>query len=304
MIVDNEKPKKRKAGALNSYYESYKNNFELWLKRLGYADSSVKSNTLKLGYFFYYLQTFQIKTIYQIEQNHYLEYYNRINQKSYSITYLRSLLLAIKNFSKYTQATENYALDITSVTLEKELIAPRDTLTQKETQSLFEVIEENTVEGLRDKAILHLLYSCGLRCNEAVKVRVNDLDYSKKLLYIQPGKTRKGRYVPITEKIAKDLSNYERYARNIINSKGNYFLVNQKTKEFRTASIRRRLNRLIKQTRIEKQITPHCLRHSIATHLLSQGMLLEYIQQFLGHQTLQTTQIYVRMNQTLLYEKD
>jgi integrase/recombinase XerD len=295
MMVDSKKDQKREPSQLNNYYEDYQSNFKQWLHRLGYAESSVKSNTSKIGYFFYYLQTKQIKNIYQIEQTHYLEYYHCINKKSYSITYVRSLLLAIKNFSKYTQVTENYALDITSVTLEKELITPRHILSQKEIKNLFEIAEENTVEGLRDKVILHLLYSCGLRCDEAVKVRVKDLDYAKRLLYIQPGKTRKGRYVPMTEKVVKDLANYEQYARNIINPNGHYFLVNHLTKGFRTASIRRVLKSLISQTSIDKHITPHCLRHSIATHLLSQGMQLEYIQQFLGHQTLQTTQLYVRM---------
>jgi integrase/recombinase XerD len=304
MSVDNKNSKKREAPHLNNYYEGYQSNFKQWLQRLGYAKSSVKSNTLKLGYFFYYLQQHQIRSVYEIESAHYVSYYETLTQKSYSITYIRSCLLAIKNFSKYTQATEGYALDVTNITLEKELITPRHILSQQEIKSLFEIVEENTVEGLRDKVILHLLYSCGLRCDEAVKVRVKDLDYAKKLLYIQPGKTRKGRYVPMTEKVVKDLANYEQYARNIINQNGHYFLVNHLTKGFRTATIRQVLKRLILQISIDKHITPHCLRHSIATHLLSQGMQLEYIQQFLGHQTLQTTQLYVRMNQNLLYEKD
>ena len=102
--------------------------------------------------------------------------------------------------------------------------------------------------------------------------------------------------MPIPGKIISTLKDYERYARAVINPKGYYFLVGSKTNNFTTKTIRRSLVRVLEATNITKNITPHCLRHSIATHLLEQGMKIEQIKQFLGHQSLQTTQMYVRVN--------
>jgi integrase/recombinase XerD len=293
MIVDSKKVKKRER-PLNNYYQNYIDTFKKWLIRLGYAPSTVKSNTYKLRYFFNELQSLQITTIYQIEPHHIVNYHKKLNKQCLSTTYIRSCLLAIKNFNKFIQNTEHYTIGFSAVTIEQQIPNVRDILTKKEVNTLFKSLDDSPI-SMRDKAMLHLLYSCGLRCEEVTKVRIKDLDYHKQLLYVQPGKTRQGRYVPIHSKVVCVLRDYEHYARPVINPKGYYFLVGSKTQNFTTKTVRRSLKRILEPTAITKTITPHCLRHSIATHLLEQGVKIEHIKQFLGHQNLQTTQRYVRV---------
>ena len=153
MIVGNKKDKKCKRG-LNNYYQKHLESFEKWLIRLGYATSTVKSNVYKLTYFFYELQTLQISTIYQIESQHITNYYKKLNEQSFSVTYLRSCLLAIKNFNKFIQKTTSYTISFSAITIEQQIPNLRDILTKKEVNELFKNLEETPI-GMRDKAMLH-----------------------------------------------------------------------------------------------------------------------------------------------------
>jgi site-specific recombinase XerD len=305
MIVDNEKAKKRKRGVLEipllPYYETYHESFEKWLTRMGYAKTTVNSNTNKLRYFFSFLQSENVHNIYTIE-NHHIAIYNKLlHSLKLSGTYIRSCHCAINNFSRFIEATENYKISFTAPTIEKHIATPFNTLTQLEIEKLFKSIEE-TPSGMRNQVMLQLLYSCGLRLEEAARVQIKDVDYNKRILYVQPGKTRTGRYVPLTKKVAQILRNYEQYARPVINPNGKYFLVTNYNDNFRKEIISKALESMLEKSPITKRISAHSLRHSIATHLLQQGMELEKIGQFLGHKSLNTTQMYVRMNNELLHE--
>ena len=302
MIVDNKKAKKRKRGVLKIAYQNHVAVFGRWMQRLEYAESTVTSNTRKLDYFFEYLQSIYIYSIYDITNDHILDYNSFLHTEGLSGTYIGSCIQAIRNFSKYLESTSKYTLPICNIVIEKQTHQPFEVLTKKEVQHLFESTEENII-GMRDHAMLHLLYSCGLRRQEVSNVLLKDIDYKGHLLYVQPGKTRKGRYVPLHPNVTKVLKDYECYARSIINPKSNYFLVNYRNGKCTSKVIGLALDRILKHTTITKSISPHSLRHSIATHLLQQGMEIEYIRQFLGHKSLQTTQMYVRMNYELLYGK-
>jgi len=255
--------------------------------------------TIKL--LFEYLQALHIYSIYDIQEQHISSYNKQLHNEKLSGSYIRSCIQAIRNFNSYLLASSHYQIPLGEITIEKHVHQAFATLTKKEIQQVFTNIE-NTLIGMRDKVMLHLLYSCGLRCEEVTRVRVKDIDYHKHLIYIQPGKTRLGRYVPLHPTITKELKEYELYARPLINPNGKYFIVSSQNNDCTTKVIAYSLQRILKNTNISKRISPHCLRHSIATHLLQQGMEIEYIQQFLGHKSLQTTQMYVRMNHKIAYE--
>ena len=301
MIVDNENTKKRKR-ALNIHYLNYVNVFEKWLIRLGYVKSTVVSYTHKLKFFFLELQDLQIYTIYHIKNEHVQGYYQKLLQRDISTSHLRCYILAIKNFNRYLQKTEYYTIPFKAIVIGKQQANIPDILSQEEVHILFKSLGESP-SAMRDNAMLHLLYSCGLRCEEVTRVRIKDIDYHRQLLYVQPGKTKLGRYVPMHPKVSADLRAYQTYARPLINSYGKHFLVGSKSVIFSTKSIRRSLIQILEHTTIHKNITPHGLRHSIATHLLQQGLSIDQIAQFLGHKSIESTQIYVRMNQQLLYGK-
>ena len=158
---------------------------------------------------------------------------------------------------------------------------------------------------LRDKAILTVLYSCGLRRNEAVHLDISDIFFDKERVFVRKGKNYKERFVPINQKNAEILEDYIYEARpQFYNSKDSEALfISQQGKRLNGMSFANRLNVIVASTNnkdiIEKQVTLHILRHSIATHLLQKEVSLESIKTFLGHSSLESTQIYTHLLKTI-----
>ena len=153
-------------------------------------------------------------------------------------------------------------------------------------------------------ALLHLLYGCGLRRMEAVALNVGDVDYRAGLLYVRRGKGRKRRVVPLPgEGVGAALREYERGQRwrwvaaaAAAPTPLPAFLLNGRGTRMRGNTVRRYLARLVKRAGLSARITPHVLRHSIATHLLLGGMAVERVRDFLGHDRLETTQLYTHID--------
>lgn len=176
----------------------------------------------------------------------------------------------------------------------------REIMNQDEIQKLYKV------SNLQEKIILHLSYGCGLRVSELVAVTKQDIYLKENILIVPKGKFNKRRIVPLTEKISTDLEDYLQS----IEGKQNTFIINSrgtKMQEWTYNKVLKKLLQKIKipQKRIEK-IAIHSLRHSIATHLLENGMELEKVRDFLGHSQLETTQTYthISMNQLINLKND
>lgn len=169
----------------------------------------------------------------------------------------------------------------------------REILTQSEIKQLYDFA------ALQEKVILNLAYGCGLRVAELVAVNKEDLYLKENLLIVPKGKNSKRRIIPFTEKVRKDFEEFIFSSENknclIANSKGN------RMQEWTYNST---LKKLLKQIEISeeriKKISIHSLRHSIATHLLENGMGLEKVRDFLGHSQLETTEIYTHINKNQL----
>lgn len=146
-------------------------------------------------------------------------------------------------------------------------------------------------------ALLHLLYGCGLRRSEAEALDLGDLDYRSALLYVRRGKGKKRRVIPLSDGVAGGLRNYHKRERwRWANDRsGKAYLLNDRGNRMLGGTISRRLKELVEEAEVSERITPHGLRHSIATHLLQEGMEVERVRDFLGHQHLETTQIYTRI---------
>ena len=145
--------------------------------------------------------------------------------------------------------------------------------------------------------MLSLYYGCGLRRSEAVAVDVSDVLFRKRLLYVRKGKNYRERYVPMTSAIIADLRTYLYEARPLLLGKysSEALLVSNQGRRIEAQSLAIRLKQLLLIAGIDKPITLHSLRHSIATHLLQSGMKLQYISDFLGHQSLEATQLYTHI---------
>ncbi len=267
-------------------------DFKQWLLRLGYAESTMESYTRLLNNFFIYLKG-ESPT-----QQHIVDFNTHLHSTKISRQYIQAHITAIKRYSTYLEKTEGTKLMVGEIIIDRALKTERTIFTPSEIGQLFEAIESSP-RGLFDKALLSIYYGCGLRSKEGICLTPKDIDYSKGLLYVNPSKNYQSRYVPLSKQVIRDLQDYQLYAREIINPESPYLLPGILKEKTNGQYLNRRLKLLLERAGITKIATLHSLRHSIATHLLQQGMELEAIGQFLGHQSLEATQIYVRMNHEL-----
>ena len=172
-------------------------------------------------------------------------------------------------------------------------------LTRDEMDVLYAACERDTL-GLRDRAMLALYYGCGLRRSEGIALNVSDVLLGRRLLYIRQGKGSVERYVPMAEGVVRDLKTYLSHARPVLaRLDESALLVGRGGKRLKT--LLPRLNKLVekaselKPALKEKAVVLHTLRHSIATHLMQAEMPMESVQQFLGHRSLESTQIYTHV---------
>lgn len=279
--------------------------FERWLSTIGYADSTVYASTSYVRDFFVWLEKTPVKELNQINNQVIKTYHdylqirkNRRQNGGLSNNYIINNINALKRFSKYLQVTGKANLEI-DLQLQAFTSGTKTVFTKSEMKALYKACD-NDVLGIRDRAILSIYYGCGLRRSEGENLDVSDIMLKEKRVYVRKGKNYRERYVPITEAVKEDLENYIYYARERIlsykNVKREALFLSRRVKRMHGNSIITRLRLLIDKAGIEKEAGLHTLRHSIATHLLQSGMELEEVSQFLGHASLETTQIYTHLS--------
>ena len=173
---------------------------------------------------------------------------------------------------------------------------PKNILTQQETEH-FLSLPDTSIFGLRNKAILELMYLSGIRRAEACNLEIYDINLKEKTLHIRQPKNRKDRIVPIGEKAKQAVEKYLLGSRPKLSKDPRekaLFLSHYGTK-IRKESLNYIVRKYSDKMRLDRRITPHCLRHSCATHLLQNGASLSIIQEILGHKRIKTTQIYTRI---------
>jgi site-specific recombinase XerD len=174
-------------------------------------------------------------------------------------------------------------------------------LSREEMQTLLERIPARTPLEMRDRAMLELAYSCGLRAEELVSLDVDSPDFEGERLRIE-GKGGKTRLVPMGEPASAALVGYlERGRRALISDETERaLLVSKSGRRLHPSDVRRRLQRWVREAAIAGGVSPHALRHSFATHLLQGGADLRAIQELLGHSSLSTTQVYTQVEPSWL----
>lgn len=167
--------------------------------------------------------------------------------------------------------------------------AGKEIFTREQIETLFTGLEEKGTYGLRDRTIFELIYSSGLRISEAVNIRVQDLDMGNRLLAVRQSKFYKDRIVPVSD-VA--LAYVKRYVGLRIKYKESYIFPGRQGK-LHPNSITKRFRKYLKEAGMYKEgLSIHSLRHSLATHLLENGADLRYVQELLGHSSLETTALY------------
>lgn len=208
---------------------------------------------------------------------------------------------ALRTFFKYLQEIKvvktNKVIYINMPKFEKEL---PDVINRDELQKLRNVIDTSKILGLRDRLIIELLYSSGLRSVELINLSEYMVDIEEREIRVI-GKGGKERFTFFSETAKKWLIKYiAEKQKQYKNYTPDAIIVNSKGRKLTTRSLRRLISGHTKNAGIEKEITPHVFRHSFAVELLNKGIDMEYLQELLGHSSLSTTQMYTHVNKNLL----
>src|SRR5215203_4643630 len=174
-------------------------------------------------------------------------------------------------------------------------------LGREEMQTLLDRIPTRTPLEMRDRAMLELAYSCGLRAEEVVNLNTDSPDFDGERLRIE-GKGGKTRLIPMGEPAQAALTGYLERGRSALVGTGDEhaLLVSKSGRRLHPSDVRRRLERWVREAAIAGGVSPHALRHSFATHLLEGGADLRSIQELLGHASLSTTQVYTQVEPSWL----
>jgi integrase/recombinase XerD len=230
------------------------------------------------------------------------EYLGDRKRSGLSAASIKLIVVALKVFFRFLAAKNEVARDPTEA-----LALPRierylpETLNEMQVEQLIDNVDTKVPLGLRDRAIVELLYGSGLRISELANARLENFDSEERILRVT-GKGNKTRLVPVGRKASEALAAYLSTERPKLikqRSSSEIFLSERGTK-LTTARLWQIVKRIAKNSGLEKNIYPHLLRHSFATHLLSNGADLRIIQEMLGHADISTTQVYTHVDQQRL----
>ena len=230
----------------------------------------------------------------------FLKYVGDLGLSAYSQSRMLSGIKSFFAFLEYEEIiSENPASLIDSPKLGRKL---PEVLSVQEIEQLFEAIDHSTPEGQRNRAILEVLYSSGLRVSELINLKLSNIYFDIGFLRIL-GKGNKERLVPIGKSAIKYLEIYINEVRpNIKKVPGfeNFTFLNRRGKGLTRVMIFTIIKNLVQKAGIQKQVSPHTFRHSFATHLVEGGADLRAVQEMLGHESITTTEVYTHLDREYL----
>ena len=253
-----------------------------WIKERSLTESN---NITKL-----HLESFQ----------RYLWRWKKQNGKPLGISTQRARLGTLKDYFAYltrnNHITANPASELELPRQEKRL--PQQALTLTEIKSVLNVPDITDPLGIRDRSILELFYSTGMRRSELTNLEITDLNQERQILQVLKGKGNKDRIVPVSKRALHWLTRYldEVRPKLLLNSHEKAFFVTSYGEKFNPDVVSRMVSKFIQQADIGKPGSCHILRHSCATHMLEGGADIRFIQQLLGHEKLETTSIYTHVS--------
>lgn len=215
------------------------------------------------------------------------------------------IISGIKQFFSYLML-ENLITHDPSILLEQPKLGRKlpEVLSIEEVDQLIGAVNLNSNEGSRNRAMLEVLYSCGLRVSELVNLKFTDLFYDEGFVRVI-GKGNKERLVPLSKSVELEISTYQEKMRSKLDIKDgheNFIFLNRRGKQLTRVMVFIIIKDLATKINLSKSISPHTFRHSFATHLIEGGANLRAIQEMLGHESIITTEIYTHLDQSFLKE--
>ena len=224
-----------------------------------------------------------------------------MSEFNYSSSTKKRMHSSIKNFLKYINENEDYeSIDISDIKLKSSKKLP-EVLSITDIENMINFYNHETYLDSRNRTVIDVLYSTGCRVSELCDINISDIDLDEKYLKLK-GKGSKQRIVPIGSMLYKNLLQYLNVRDTFLQNRGEpLFLSKSKNKLDRTA-VFRIIKKTAKNISIQTDVHPHTLRHSAATHMLEGGCDLRTVQEFLGHSSVSTTQIYTKVTKEFLEE--
>jgi integrase/recombinase XerD len=256
--------------------------FKRYLLSKRYSPNTINTYSDALKSFLTFCNTKAIKDI----SNEDVICYNNdyILKNNFSSSYQNQIVNSIKLFFKIVKDSQ---IEIDKIHRPKREKVLPNVLSKEEIKAILEA-----PKNLKHKAMLSMIYSCGLRRSELLNLKPNDIDSKRNVVIIRQSKGKKDRITPLSPKILELLRNYYKE----YSPKTYLFEGQKKNTQYSARSLEEILKKSIKLVTINKPVTLHWLRHSYATHLLESGTDLRYIQELLGHNSSKTTEIYTHVS--------
>lgn len=264
----------------------------------GLADNTIESYKRDLNQYLVYLEKNELRDWGKIDRYTILSFMQELKETKKSSATVIRMVSSLRKFHQYLKQEQRSSVDpMLHIDTPKKAHHLPKVLSMTEVEKLIETPNTNEILGLRDRAILEVMYATGLRVTELTELKMDDLHLSLGLIQTI-GKGDKERIIPIGDLAIKWIENYLKYSRNKLekpSKRSPYLFLNHHGRKLTRQGIWKNLGALVKKAGIEKEVTPHTLRHSFATHLLENGADLRVVQELLGHSDISTTQIYTHI---------
>jgi len=279
--------------------DKYLNSFLNYLtNEKNYSPLTVKSYRGDLTQFTGFLNKQGVRSPEKVTHIIIREFLSILMKSHYTKKSIIRKLASIKSFYKFLfnrgLINNNPGDYVSSPKADKKL---PDFLYEEEISDIIEAFSEDTFNGARNKSLLEVLYSTGVRISELVSMNLNDIDFSSLLIKVK-GKGNKERIVALGSKCVAALKNYLSFRKKILlkyNNKTDSLFLNQQGKRLTDRGVRYIFKKIIREFSLKKNMSPHTIRHTFATHMLNHGCDLRIVQEFLGHVSLSTTQVYTHI---------
>lgn len=235
-----------------------------------------------------------------------------LDLKNITPSQIDDYMLYLENYSPGTRATAKALISdlfktlyqnnliLSNPYLKTDIVVKSESFTKAifleyEIVEFLESIDTITVIGVRDRAIFETMYFTGIRIMEVSNLNIDDIDFSLKEIYIRGGKGDKDRIVPLGSLSEEYISLWLKKRKKLLKGKGKALFINRLNNRITTVQIRQAFKKYIKESNLEgRGLTPHSIRHSCATHLLQNGADIRFVQELLGHDSIQTTVGYTK----------
>jgi integrase/recombinase XerD len=291
-----------KKNEISAHNTSLLSSFKYHLQvEKGASPNTISAYSADLSDLLNYLQL-PIEKIAVRDAVNYLATLQEIGMTNSAIARKRSSIRAFYKFLKEEEI--DFVLEVDEIPAVKYSQKIPDVLSVKEMLKLLDSLDCETDLGARNKAMLELMYACGLRVSEVISLSVHDVYWEEKVVRVV-GKGSKQRVVPIAEESLEYMKKYVSGARNLLlkEKETDIFFLNRFGRKLSRMGVWKILEKSSNAAGIKKHVSPHSFRHSFATHLLEAGANLRVVQMLLGHSSINTTQIYTNIDKSFIIKE-